>query len=131
MKRSKVGLIAFGLPAMVFAIAMTAGAGAPAGASGPGFIAQDSLGKTVFTGKGNCFICHGPDAKGGPLGPDLTDAEWLHIDGKVESIVDLVKKGVPAPKQFPTPMLAMGGAQLTDAEINAVAAYIVSLGPKS
>jgi mono/diheme cytochrome c family protein len=93
--------------------------------------AQDSLGKAVFTGKGNCHVCHGAEAKGGPLGPDLTDAEWLHIDGKAESIADLIKKGVPAPKQFPAPMLPMGGAQLTDAEVQAVARYIVSLGAKT
>jgi len=93
--------------------------------------AQDSLGKAVFTGKGNCHVCHGAEAKGGPLGPDLTDAEWLHIDGKAESIADLIKKGVPTPKQFPAPMLPMGGAQLTDAEVQAVAGYIVSLGPKT
>jgi mono/diheme cytochrome c family protein len=93
--------------------------------------AQDSLGKAVFTGKGNCHVCHGAEAKGGPLGPDLTDAEWLHIDGKAESIADLIKKGVPTPKQFPAPMLPMGGAQLTDAEVQAVARYIVSLGPKT
>jgi mono/diheme cytochrome c family protein len=93
--------------------------------------AQDSLGKAVFTGKGNCHVCHGAEAKGGPLGPDLTDAEWLHIDGKAESIAALIKKGVPAPKQFPAPMLPMGGAQLTDAEVQAVAGYIVSLGAKT
>ncbi|MGH7500927.1 MAG: c-type cytochrome [Longimicrobiales bacterium] len=122
-------LMAAGLPALVMAIGMMTGSGA-AGERATGLMSQDSLGKAIFTGRGNCYVCHGANAKGGPLGPDLTDAEWLHIDGKVESIVALVKLGVPLPKQFPAPMLPMGGAALTDAEIEAVAMYIVSLGPK-
>jgi mono/diheme cytochrome c family protein len=120
-----------GFPVLALSLALDAGAGEPATGDRLGLAAQDTLGKAVFTGKGNCHVCHGAEARGGPLGPDLTDAEWLHIDGKPESIADLIKKGVPAPKQFPAPMLPMGGAQLTDAEVQAVARYIVSLGPKN
>ena len=84
-------------------------------------------GKAIFLGKGNCYTCHGKDAKGTPLAPDLTDAEWLHIDGKLESIVKLVNAGVPEPKKHPAPMPPKGGAALTDAEVRAVAAYVVAL----
>jgi mono/diheme cytochrome c family protein len=61
------------------------------------------------------------------LAPDLTDAAWLNIDGSVEAIVRLVKEGVAQPKEHPAPMPPMGGAQLTDAEVQAVAAYVKSL----
>ena len=93
-------------------------------------IAQDTAGKAIFMGKGLCHVCHGPNAKGTPLAPDLTDATWLHIDGKLESIVKLVKEGVPSPKNAPAPMPARGGAQLTDAEVQAVSAYVHSLSAK-
>jgi cbb3-type cytochrome c oxidase subunit III len=94
-------------------------------------LAQDTAaGRAVFTGKGNCQVCHGPDAKGTPLAPDLTDAEWLNIDGKLESIVKVVKEGVAAPKKHPAPMPPMGGAQLSDTEVQNVAAYVFSLSNK-
>lgn len=92
--------------------------------------AQDTLGKAIFTGKGLCTACHGPDAKGTVLAPDLTDTKWLHADGTVESIEKVVKAGVPTPKEHPAPMPPMGGAQLTDAEIRAVATYVASLSAK-
>jgi len=90
-------------------------------------LAQDTTGRAIFTGKGLCQACHGPDAKGTALAPDLTDDVWLHGDGTVESIVQTVKAGVPQPKEHPAPMPPMGGAQLTDAEIDAVARYVHSL----
>jgi mono/diheme cytochrome c family protein len=90
-------------------------------------MAQDTLGKTVFLGKGTCSACHGVEGKGSMLAPDLTDAAWLNIDGSVEAIVRLVKEGVAQPKEHPAPMPPMGGAQLTDAEVQAVAAYVKSL----
>ena len=89
--------------------------------------AQDSLGKAIFAGKGLCTACHGPAAKGTALAPDLTDAQWLHSDGTVESLAKVIKEGVAAPKEHPAPMPPMGGAQLTDAEIQAVARYVASL----
>jgi cbb3-type cytochrome c oxidase subunit III len=92
--------------------------------------AQDTLGKAIFSGKGLCTACHGPDAKGTALAPDLTDAKWLHADGTVASIAKVIKAGVPTPKEHPAPMPPMGGAQLTDAEIQAVASYVASLPKK-
>ncbi len=90
--------------------------------------AQDSaLGKQVFENKGNCFTCHGPHALGTPLAPNLRDSVWINIDGSLEQIMRLVKSGVPKPKQHPAPMPPMGGAKLKDAEIEAVARYILSL----
>ncbi|MEW5929302.1 MAG: c-type cytochrome [Gemmatimonadota bacterium] len=38
-------------------------------------------GKAVFSGRGNCAACHGGDARGTPLAPDLAGRVWLHGDG--------------------------------------------------
>lgn len=90
---------------------------------------QVNEGRQVFHGVGGCIACHGPDAKGTALAPDLTDNEWLHVSGRnYDEIRNLIKTGVPQPVSHPAPMPPMGGAQLTDEQVNAVAAYVVSLG---
>lgn len=90
-----------------------------------------AAGKQIFEGNGICFTCHGMNAKGGPLAPDLTDDTWLWLDpaqgnmlGQIEQIV---RQGVPQPKEAPAPMQPMGGAQLTDEQIRDVSAYVLSL----
>ena len=85
-------------------------------------------GQQIFTSTGNCYTCHGPDAKGTQLAPNLTDSEWLNISGKYDEIVKTIQTGVPQPKQHPAPMPAMGGAQLTDDQVKAVAAFVWSRG---
>jgi mono/diheme cytochrome c family protein len=90
-------------------------------------IAAQSPGRKVFEGKGLCHACHGKDARGTPLAPNLTDAEWINIDGSLPAIVALVRTGVPKPLRYPAPMPPMGGAKLSTAEIEAVAAYVKEL----
>ena len=89
-------------------------------------------GQQVFTGPGICMTCHGSDATGTPLAPDLTDSEWLWVDpaagDALTQIATLIRTGVSQPKEHPAPMPAMGGAQLSDEQIEAVAAYVYSLG---
>jgi cbb3-type cytochrome c oxidase subunit III len=75
-----------------------------------------------------CFACHGADAKGTQLAPNLTDAEWINTDGTFDGIINVVKTGVLQPKNAPAPMPAMGGASLTDDQVRAVSAYVWSLG---
>lgn len=88
-----------------------------------------AAGRMLFGGKGSCFACHGRNAAGTPLAPDLTDAEWLHAaDGSFDAIVELINAGVPSPTQHPAPMPPKGGAQLSDEEVRALAAYIYALG---
>jgi cbb3-type cytochrome c oxidase subunit III len=89
--------------------------------------AQQPNGKAIFEKKGNCFTCHGKDAKGTVLAPNLTDAQWLHVDGSFEQISALITAGVPKPKKAPAPMPPMGGAKLSKEEVAAVARYVVSL----
>ena len=92
-----------------------------------GGLDAQSAGQKIFKGKGLCYACHGQDARGTPLAPNLTDSEWLNIDGSLAAIVGLVKAGVPKPVKHPAPMPPMGGAKLSKAEIDAVAAYVKSL----
>jgi mono/diheme cytochrome c family protein len=84
-------------------------------------------GQQVFEGKGNCWTCHGRDGKGTPLGPNLTDGEWLNIDGSLDSIRIVVQAGVAKPKRYPAPMPPKGGAKLSQAEIEAVSKYVLEL----
>lgn len=88
---------------------------------------QVDEGKQIFHGPGACFGCHGQNAAGGPLAPALNDTQWLHIDGSLDAITDIIMKGVPQPKQFPAPMPPKGGASISDAQVRAVAAYIFSI----
>lgn len=88
---------------------------------------QDQPGRAIFQGKGNCWTCHGKDAKGGPLAPDLTDGEWLNVDGTAAAVRALIQKGVPQPRKHPAPMPPMGGASLSPEELDAVTAYVLSL----
>ncbi|MGD8277482.1 MAG: c-type cytochrome [Gemmatimonadota bacterium] len=88
-------------------------------------------GKTIFEDPalGMCSTCHGVDAKGTTLAPDLTDEEWLHVTGRnYDEIVNLIMTGVPQPTQHPSPMPPKGGSSITDDQVRAVAAYVWSLG---
>jgi mono/diheme cytochrome c family protein len=84
-------------------------------------------GRVVFSSQGNCFACHAANAHGTPLAPNLTDAQWIDIDGSYASIAGLVRTGVPKPKQHPAPMPPLGGATLSGSQVCAVAAYVYSL----
>jgi mono/diheme cytochrome c family protein len=78
-----------------------------------------------------CVACHGPDSKGMPgLGANLTDGTWLHSDGSFEAIENQIRTGVPQPTEAAAPMPPMGGAQLDDATIANLAAYIWAISHK-
>jgi cbb3-type cytochrome c oxidase subunit III len=105
-----------------------------AGGGGGGSAAQIAEGNKIFHGQeagGTCTACHGQDAKGTAMAPDLTDNTWIHGDGSLSFIEHTVTTGVPQPKSHPAPMPPMGGASLTPAQIKAVAAYVYSLSHKS
>ena len=91
--------------------------------------AQFDQGRQLFTGQGGCQACHGPNATGTQLAPDLTDANWLHVPGpQVEPIAQVIRTGVPVPAEFPAPMPPMGGASLDAEQIQALAGYVASIG---
>ena len=93
--------------------------------------AVSARGDSIFQGKaagGMCFTCHGQNGKGAPgLGPDLTDAKWLHGDGSISFLTAIIKAGVMKPKQSATTMPPGGGQSLTPDQITAVATYVYSL----
>ncbi len=89
-----------------------------------------TAGRKIFTGKGNCYTCHGTDAKGTPLAPNLVSHKWINIDGSYDAIVGVITHGVAQPKEHPAPMPPMGGAQLNAGEICQLAAYVYSLSHK-
>jgi cbb3-type cytochrome c oxidase subunit III len=96
--------------------------------------AQVALGNRIFHGEvanGPCAGCHGTDAKGTPLGPDLTTRQWLWGDGGLQSITNIITHGIPHPKNYNEPMPPMGGAQLSHSEIAAVASYVWAISHRN
>jgi len=92
--------------------------------------AMIALGDSVYhgqVGSGTCAGCHGSDARGTPLGPDLTSGRWLWGDGSLDAIANTIARGVPAPKEHTGVMPPMGGAQLTPVQVRAAAAYVYAL----
>ena len=86
-----------------------------------------ALGDRVYHGQvggAPCAACHGANGSGTPLGPDLTKNKWLWSDGSWKGLTKTITEGVLVPKQYRAPMPANGGAQLTPAQAEAVAAYV-------
>jgi mono/diheme cytochrome c family protein len=84
---------------------------------------QIALGDRVFQGEaaaGKCAECHGKDAKGTPIGNDLTTGMYVWGDGSVQGIKNTLLTNMK---------LAPGrDGDLTPADVDAVAAYIWALG---
>jgi mono/diheme cytochrome c family protein len=101
----------------------------PAGDLAPGTTPEQvAQGEELFRGNGQCHTCHGPDAQGTPLAPNLTSGPWLQLtDGSFDEIRNNIVTGVPEPVEAPAPMPPMGGAQLTDQQIDDLAAYVYSI----
>jgi mono/diheme cytochrome c family protein len=71
------------------------------------------------------------NAKGTPLGPDLTSGNWLWGSGDLADITRIITDGVASPKKYRGVMPPMGGAQLSQSDVAAVAAYVWALGHRS
>ncbi len=98
-----------------------------AGAAPSALIAR---GDEVFHGAGNCYACHGSKGEG-LVGPNLTDAEWLHSKGTLEEIEAQIQHGVT--KEESKSGIAMppkGGSSISDEDVKACAAYVYSLSQK-
>jgi glucose/arabinose dehydrogenase/mono/diheme cytochrome c family protein len=103
-----------------------------AGAPLPEGVTADmvALGNRIYHGQAGaaaCTGCHGANATGSPLGPDLTGKKWLWSDGSFAGIQKSITEGVPQPKQYRSPMPPMGGAELTPDQVRALTAYVWSL----
>jgi mono/diheme cytochrome c family protein len=87
-------------------------------------------GDALFHGSGNCYACHGSKGEG-LVGPNLTDAEWIHSKGSYDEIVAQINHGVPkADSKSGIEMPPKGGATLSDDDVKAIAAYVYSLSHK-
>ena len=75
-------------------------------------------GKVIFVK--NCVSCHGPEAQGASIGPNLTDEYWIHKGG-IKDIFKTIKNGVQEKGMIPW------GQQLSNAQIAAAATFIKSL----
>ena len=87
-------------------------------------------GDALFHASGNCYACHGSKGEG-LVGPNLTDAEWIHSKGSYDEIVAQINHGVP--KEESKSGIAMppkGGGTLSDDDVKAIAAYVHSLSHK-
>ncbi len=74
-------------------------------------------GAAAFVAK--CAVCHG-DKGEGKVGPNLTDAYWLH-GGDIQSVFKSIKYGIPA-KGMVAWQNSMSGAQMQE-----LASYILTL----
>ena len=122
-------------PALAQTTSQTERTPAPAPASGPAAAAAVSpeliaQGDKIFHGAGNCYACHGSNAEG-LVGPNLTDAEWIHSKGTLDDIVAQVLHGVPKEEsKSGIVMPPRGGGTISDDDVKAVAAYVYSLSHK-
>lgn len=81
-------------------------------------------GRAVFEGEGLCHACHGPQAEG-IIGPDLTNPAWWYAEGSYLAIVRQILAGVPLTQStIGVAMPPRGGSDITEDEVQAVAAYV-------
>ncbi len=104
---------------------------AKAAAGGAASGDQIALGDSLFHSDGNCYACHGAKAEGA-IGPNLTDAEWIHSKGSQTEIAAQITHGVTKEQsKSGIVMPPKGGGTLSDDQVKAVAAYVYSLSHKS
>jgi glucose/arabinose dehydrogenase len=100
-----------------------AGAGAALPVPPGSTAAQVASGDKLYHAS-SCAGCHGSNAGGSPVGPDLTSGKYLWGDGSVAALGATITSGVSMPKQYRQAMPPMGGAQLTAANVHDISAYI-------
>ena len=134
MLLAALALAAFAPPCLAQTKPAPAKAATPAAAAAPalptppgGNADQVTAGQRLF-GKSACRNCHGPEAKGTPIGPDLTAGSWLWSDGALPAIRKTISEGVAKPKKFKIAMPPKGGMQFSDAELTDLASYVWAVG---
>jgi glucose/arabinose dehydrogenase/mono/diheme cytochrome c family protein len=93
--------------------------------------AQLVLGDHIFHGEasgGTCSGCHASDGKGSVVGANLASGGWIWGDGSMKAIARTITQGVPVAKRAIGAMPPLGGADLSAADVTAVAAYVWALG---
>ena len=131
---------------VLFSIAFMAGCASGGGAGGGGGMAAADPGPTaapvvestpelVAEGQAlfgqRCRTCHGNEGVGTAFGPNLTDDEWAWIDpaspAALMDLAGLIRSGVMEPRVSDTGMPPMGGGNFSGPQLNALAAYVLSL----
>lgn len=110
---------------------------APAAPKRPALVtaANITLGDSLFN-NGGCQRCHGKGGVGAANAPALDGKAWLQLKtGSYEEIVKVITEGVPATAiKVPAHKFAMrargGPMNLTDPQVQAVAAYVWTLSHK-
>lgn len=134
-RRSGARTAVVGAACLLLAPPPAAGQGDPTpadrGAELPPGVTEEMVerGRRIFLEDGFCYTCHGRDARGIPqMGSDLTDGEWVYLDGSFPQLVERIRRGVPATdSRTGVPMPPAGGARLEEPQLRAVAAYVWSL----
>ena len=91
--------------------------------------AQLATGKTLFEGRALCFSCHGKAGEG-ILGPTtkLTGRPLTHTKATAIDIAALIRTGVDSAHSTSGQIMpAKGGSRISDADVAAVAAYVLEL----
>jgi glucose/arabinose dehydrogenase len=91
---------------------------------------QVALGDRIFHGQ-TCVGCHGADGKGSALGSDLASGKFVWGNGSVQAITRTINAGVPKPKDHTGVMPPKGGAQLSQADVAAVADYVWAISHRN
>lgn len=86
------------------------------------YAANSSVEKGLTVYEENCLACHEEGGKG-DIGPNLTDAFWIHAKGTPETIYDVVVNGREREDQVMPPW----GEDLSKEEIYQVVSYIMSI----
>lgn len=110
---------------------------APVAAPAGGAIADPTTverGAAIYRG-GTCPVCHHWEGQGNRRGPDLTDEKWLHGDGSLAAVRAAIETGFPhgSGRRFrgKYEMWPLGGMELDDSDLDALAAYVWSLHRRS
>jgi mono/diheme cytochrome c family protein len=74
----------------------------------------------------SCAACHDANGSGTALGPSLIDENWIHVTREMEPVMQVIRTGIPQPREYPVPMPPREG-DFSDDQLRAVAAYVVAL----
>ena len=62
------------------------------------------------------------------MAPSLTSGTWLWSDGGLAGIESTIRTGVTKPKKALGGMPPLGGTQLSDEDVKALASYVWAIG---
>ena len=90
-------------------------------------VADSVAGREFYNGVGTCFTCHALDGSGvTPLGSNIRDSVWTHIDGSLSAITRVIRDGIPVSSATRRGMPAFG-SRLSEADLYRLSAYTYTL----